>query len=165
MKVVKRTTTQLTLYYRPLENWLAAAVCIVIIPLLLFLLGQIFTWLFFIFWFPLLFGFFIILGFLILLFFGQAIAYIFDKDRSTIICQQRSLFKTTITELAITEIVDVQMEVLGWESDNNAPSQIILVFKGGKTWFLKTPRNSTAKDQASTVELIRDFLHLPPRQF
>jgi len=165
MKVVKRTTTQLTLYYRPLENWLAAAVCLVIIPLLLFLLGQIFTWLFFIFWFPLLFGFFIILGFLILIFWGQAIAYIFDKDGGTITCQQRGLFKTTVTELAITEIVDVQMEVLGWEGDNNASSQIILVFKGGKTWFLKTPRNSTAKDQASTVELIRDFLHLPPRQF
>ena len=69
-----------------------------------------------------------------------------------------------MTELAITEIVDVQMEVLGWEGNNNASRQIILVFKGGKTWFLKTSRTATSKDQASTVEVIRDFLHLPPRK-
>lgn len=163
MKIVEKTATKLTLQHRPARVWIAAGVFVLVIPFVLLLIGQNNTWLFYIWWFPLLPVAFVILGLLVLILAGGVISCGFDKTLGKVTLKRRGLLGMKVTEHSLKEIVDVQLESNSWNSDDNANYDVILFLRQSKAVPLKVYPTSSSTEKIKVVNVIREFLCLPPK--
>ncbi len=163
MKIVEKTATKLTLQHRPVGAWIAAAVFVLVIPCVLLLIGQNNTWLFYIWWFPLLPILFVIIGLLVMILAGGVVCCGFDKNLGKVTLKRRGLLGMKVTEHSLKEIVDVQLESNSWNRDDNANYDVVLFLRQSKAVPLKVYQTSSNTEKIKVVNVIREFLCLPPK--
>lgn len=164
MEILQKTPTLLTLRRRPVRLWIVATILMVVVPFLLLVTGFNNAWLFYIWWYTLLPIFLFILG-LLLLNASIVVTCTFDKTLGKVTLKQKSLLKTKLVERSLRDILDVQIETTSWNRDSQATYEIVLFLRGGHTLCLNLAHTIGQRHKPQAVDVIREFLGLPPKQF
>ncbi|HEY9804978.1 MAG TPA: hypothetical protein V6D04_00300 [Candidatus Obscuribacterales bacterium] len=165
MKTVEQTATKLVLRHRPTQIWGLAGGLAIALPALLLLLSASNSWLNYLWWFPLFVVFWFGCGALLFLIAGQATTYQFDKTLNSLTIQQHKLLKTKITEFALKDIVDVQLQLSSWHQnsdDSKANYQGVVFLRGDRVLTLECGLSASRQDKEAIVSVIRQFLGLRP---
>lgn len=163
MEVLEQSSQRLVLRYRPLVIWFIGAILIGVIPLLLFGLAFLNTWIFYVFWFPLIPLFSLIAGCFLLHYTGAVMICCFDKN-SGFFTWQKCFFRQVITlEYSLRDIIDVELDTRKHQDITAAP--MVVVLRSGHAFFLNLDRDCDAKDKQIILNLIRGFLGLPPKSY
>lgn len=162
MEILEKTPTKLILRHRPLGLWMAAGICIVLIPFLLILLAVTNTWIFYLFWFPLLPIFSILFGVFILLYAGQSVSCRFDKVQGVVRLQRQGWRQKQVIEYPLREIINVELDSRTRESAVN--QRIVLVLRTGHAQPLSLNHNADWKDKQATLDTIREFLGMTDKK-
>ena len=101
---------------------------------------------------------------LVLLCAGQVVTYHFDKDYNSLTIQRRGLLNTKVDWHSLGDIGDVQVKSTSWNQENKANSQVAIVFKNGNNLPLNLVKSSDVQKKLEAVNLIREFLRMPPQQ-
>lgn len=163
MVILEKTKTQLKLRHRPYSVWLTTASWMLGILLLILFIRLQYSWLIYLWWMPLFLVLNLVACSLVLIFAGQVVTYHFDQDYNSLTIKRRSLFNTKIVWHSLGDIWDVQVKSTNWYENKDADCQIALVLKDGKTLPLNILPNSNVQKKLEAVNLIRDFLHMPPQ--
>lgn len=121
------------------------------------------TWLIYLWWMPMFFLLNIIIASLVLIFAGQVVTYHFDKDYNSLTIKRRGLLKTKVEWYSLADIWDIQVKSTGWRQDKKTNSQSVIVLKGGKELPLNIVQGSDVEKKLKAVNLIREFLCMPPQ--
>lgn len=164
MVILEKTKTQLRLRHRPYSVWVMTASWMLGILLLILFIRLQYSWLIYLWWMPL----FLVLNFvacsLVLIFAGQVVTYHFDQDYNSLTIKQRSLLNTKVVWHSLGDIWDVQVKSTSWHQAENAGYQIAIVLKSGKTLPLNIVPSSDVQKNLEAVNLIREFLRMPPQK-
>jgi hypothetical protein len=164
MVILEKTKTQLKLRYRPYSVWLVTASWMLGILLLILVIHLQSTWLIYLWWMPLFLLLNIITCSLLLLFAGQVVTYHFDKDYNSLTIKRRSLLNTNVDWHSLGDIWDIQVNSTNWNQENKPNYQVAIVFKNGKSLPLNIVKGSDVQKKLEAVNLIREFLCMPPQQ-
>lgn len=163
MVILEKTLTQLKLRHRPYFLWIATGSWILGIFILILLITLQFSWLIYLWWIPVFLILNIVIGICLLLFTQQVINCHFDKQNSLFILRKQGLLTKKILWHPLADILDVKLKSTSWNHDKNAHYQIVIVLKSSKDLILNVGQNSGIDNKLETVNLIRNFLGMPPQ--
>ncbi|MEW6493510.1 MAG: hypothetical protein AB1589_13540 [Cyanobacteriota bacterium] len=164
MVILEKTKTQLKLRHRPYSVWLITASWMLAILLVILFIRLQNSWLIYLWWMPLFLVLNLVACSLVLIFAGQVVTYHFDQDYNSLTIKRCSLLNTKVVWHSLGDIWDVQVKSTHWHQDKNADYQIAIVLKEGKTLPLNIVPSSDVQKNLEAVNLIRDFLRMPPQK-
>jgi hypothetical protein len=164
MVILEKTRTQLKLRYRPYSVWLLTASWILGIFLFILVIHLQVPWLIYLWWMPIFILLNMITASLVLIFAGQVVTYHFDKDYNSLTIKRRGLLKTKVEWCSLADIWDIQIKSTGWRQHEQANYQTVIVLRGGKELPLNIVQGSDIEKKLEAVNLIREFLCMPPQK-
>jgi hypothetical protein len=112
---------------------------------------------------PLFLVFNIVTSSLVFILAGQVITCHFDKEFNNLTIRRRGLLNTKVIWHSLTDILDIQLQSRTWNPEDKASYQIIVVLRANKSFPLNLGQGSDVQHNLATVNLIRNFLDMPPQ--